>query len=99
MTNFPDNEQSKPSDCQESELLGSYCLDYLISDPEELARFMGLSGYTPQTLRDSVDTTELQTALLNYFVSNEAALLAMCANAGIPTARLMRCWGLTNAHI
>lgn len=95
----PNSAQNLLSDSKEIVLLGEYCLDYLISDTEELARFMNLSGYNPQTLRDSIDTAELQTALLNYFASNEAALLAMCANAGIKTSRFMTCWGRQNAHI
>ncbi len=99
MTMTPDSAQNRLSDSKEIDLFGAHCLNYLISDPDELANFMNISGYGPQTLRDSIDTVELQAALLNYFASNEAALLAMCANAGIKTSRFMGCWGRQNAHI
>lgn len=99
MTKHPDSAQTPHSHSEETALLGAHCLDYLLSDTEELARFMNISGYSPQTLRDSIDSVELQSALLSYFANNEAALLAMCANAGIKTSRFMTCWGQQNAHI
>ncbi len=84
---------------QETSTLAQHCLDYLVSDPEELVRFMGNSGYDPDALRAAIDTLELNMALLNYFATNEAAMLAMCANANINPTRFMRCWNQHNAHI
>lgn len=68
------------------------CLAYLIANPEELAGFMAAAGYTPQTLRPAIATNTFKRGLLDYFVTNEAALLAMCANANLDPAAVTRLW-------
>lgn len=78
-------------------LLSQSGLDFLIADPEELVRFMKVSGYDPDALRASIDTPELNLAIMSYFASNEPSLLAMCANANIDVTRFMRCWNQQNA--
>lgn len=77
-------------------ILSEAGFDFLLNDPEELSRFMNISGYDPDTLRASVDTLEFDLAILNYFASNEPALLAMCANKGIQAAEFMRIWHKQN---
>lgn len=79
---------------ESNELLtvGEACLNWLASDVEELERFMGLAGYSPQRLRESVGTRALSEGLLDYFVRNEPQLLAMCANANLDVNRVMRLW-------
>ncbi len=71
-------------------------LCYLTSDSEELARFMGTTGFDPDGLRDAVGSEELAIALMDYFAANEPALLAMCANSGIHVEAFMRLWHAQN---
>ncbi|MCB9993981.1 MAG: DUF3572 family protein [Hyphomicrobiaceae bacterium] len=71
---------------------------HLLAEPEELARFMQASGYTPETLRRAIDSPELGTALIDYFAQNEALLLALCANAAIDPAHFMRVWSRDQIH-
>ena len=76
--------------------IGAACLDWLVSDPTELERFMSLAGYSPQTLRAAVGSEALDAGLLDYLVSNEPALLAMCANSGLKVDDVMRVWHRRN---
>ncbi|GGA51989.1 DUF3572 family protein [Pelagibacterium lentulum] len=72
------------------------CLSWLVSDVEELERFMLMAGYTPQTLREALGSSAFEAGLVDYFGRNEPLLLAMCANAGMPVERVMRVWHRMN---
>lgn len=76
--------------------IAEHCLNWLVSNIEELERFMLMAGYTPQSLRDAVGTPAFAAGLVDYFGRNESLLLAMCANAGMPVERVMRAWRLMN---
>ena len=71
-------------------------IDYLASDPEELGRFLGATGFDVQGFRDALGTKEMVSAVLDYFASNEPALLAMCANRSLSVKRFMACWHAQN---
>ncbi len=93
--------RENPDATSETELreLAGHALDFLIGDPQELARFMKNTGYDPDTLRAALETRELNLALLSHFAASESALLAMCANSGLEASRFMRCWSRQNAHL
>jgi len=80
----------------ETEILANACLAYLVSDTEELSRFMTQTGMDPDSLRNSVGSQSLTLGLLDYFAQNEPALLAMSANAGLSAERFMRQWQRLN---
>lgn len=80
----------------EVKTLADACFAYLISDPEQLSHFMGLTGMDSDSLRKSIGSESLSAGLLDYFAQNEPALLAMCANAGLSTDRFMRSWQRLN---
>ncbi len=90
------NNTSNSQEEHQVTVLSEAGLDFLVSDPEELSRFMNISGYDPDTLRASIGTHEFDLAIMNYFASNEPTLLAMCANKGIPAAEFMRIWHKQN---
>lgn len=77
-------------------MIGEACLGFLAEDPAELERFMSLAGYSPQALRNALGSDGLSTGLLDYFVRHEPLLLAMCANTGISTSRVMSIWHRLN---
>ena len=90
---------SNPSDIQAGQqisILSEAGFSFLLNDPEELSRFMSVSGYDPTSLRASIDSHEFDLAILNYFASNEPALLAMCANKDIQAAEFMKVWHKQN---
>ncbi len=84
------------SEQNETLMLVEAGIGYLASDPEELGRFLGLTGFDVQGFRDALGTQELTSAVLDYFASNEPSLLAMCANTGLSAERFMRCWHALN---
>ncbi len=80
----------------ESGALAEACLAYLISDPEELGRFMTHAGLDSDALRQAVGSKSFALGMFDYFAQNESALLAMCANSGISAERFMRAWHRLN---
>ena len=76
--------------------LGEQCLNYLIGNPEELARFMEYAGLSPNALRAGLGSPDLARGMFDYVVHNESVLLAMCANAGLNAANVMRVWQRMN---
>ena len=76
--------------------LSDTCLGYLAENPEELLAFMQFAGLDPASLRRSVGSPALQRGLIDYFASNEAILLALCANAGLSPEQFMRVWHQLN---
>lgn len=71
-------------------------LAHLVSDPEELVRFMQLSGFSPDLLRKSLETSEFESAVIGYFAQSEPLLLAMCANSSLQPQDFMRVWNEEN---
>lgn len=80
----------------EVETLAEACLNYLVANPEELARFMNHAGYDGDALRRSLGSRAMSVGLLDYFAQNESVLLAMSANSGVSADRLMRTWRRLN---
>ncbi len=76
--------------------LAEACLGYLAEHPEELLAFMEQAGLSPDALRQAVGTERLQRGLIDHFASNEAILLALCANAGITPENFMQVWHRLN---
>ncbi|HEY8596061.1 MAG TPA: DUF3572 family protein [Devosiaceae bacterium] len=84
--------QQQTAEPAELEAVADACLGYLAGSPEELARFMQISGYSPEGLRSAVGSRAFALGLIDYFAANEPALVAMCANSGISVERFMRLW-------
>lgn len=80
----------------EIESWGSACLDHLASEPELLARFMNLTGMDTGDVRARAGTCEFSMGLIDFFASDEAALMALCANAGRRPEAFMRVYHRLN---
>ena len=76
--------------------LADLCLGHLAADPEQLAQFMGTTGYSPDTLRRAVGSEQFGHGLIDYFAQNEPLLLALCANNGLGPEDFMRVWARLN---
>lgn len=79
-----------------SRSLGELCLHHLAENPAQLAEFMGVTGYSPNALRQAAGTAGLDHGLIDYFASNEALLLALAANNGFKPDDFMRVWARLN---
>lgn len=69
-----------------AEALALQVLTFVLTDPKQIARFLALTGTTPQDLRDVASSRELQVATLEYLLSDEALLLAFCQENGVDPA-------------
>lgn len=78
------------------EALGEMCLHHLAEQPSQLAEFMSLTGYSPESLRGAVGSPGLTHGLIDYFATNEALLLALCANTNLRPEDFMRVWARLN---
>ena len=72
------------------------CFAFLVNAPDELAHFMAVAGYTPNSLRDALGTDSLERGLIDYFASNEKALIAMCDAQALDPQRFMTLWQRLN---
>jgi hypothetical protein len=77
---------------EEAELLAIEGLQYLAANEAELERFLALSGVALSDLRDLAGSPAFLSGVLDYFLGEEASLLAFAASAGrrpddVPLAR------------
>jgi len=49
-------------------------LAFLVNSPEDLERFLNLSGARPNTLRERADEPEFLVSLLDFLLANEELL-------------------------
>ena len=57
-------------------------LTFLAGDMTRLGRFLSLTGFSPADLKASIGTQRLQTAVLEYLLSDESLLLVFAADTG-----------------
>jgi len=76
--------------------LADLCLGQLAEDPEQLAQFMGITGYSPDSLRRAVGSEQFAHGLIDYVAQNEPLMLALCANNSIGPEDFMRVWARLN---
>jgi len=79
-----------------AETLAGLCLGQLAEDPQQLAEFMTIAGYSPTALRSAVGSDQLERGLIDYFAGNEPLLLALCANNSLKPEEFMRVWAQLN---
>jgi hypothetical protein len=79
-----------------AESLTDLCLGHLAQDPELLAEFMGVAGYSPAGLRAAVGSEQLGRGLIDYFAQNEPLLLALCSGNSLRPEVFMRVWARLN---
>lgn len=67
----------------DAETLALQALGFLAEDPRRLTRFLALTGMEPDGLMAAAETTPMQSATLDYLLSDESLLLVFAANAGV----------------
>ncbi|MBS7698245.1 MULTISPECIES: DUF3572 domain-containing protein [unclassified Chelatococcus] len=70
----------RPSPVPDPEEIALQALGFLASDEERLERFLGITGLTPGTIRESASQPGFLAAVLDYLASDEALLLTFAAN-------------------
>jgi predicted HAD superfamily phosphohydrolase len=69
-----------------AELLAIRALGYLAGDTEQLARFLALSGVAPEDLRTAATEASFLSGVLDFFLGDEAVLLAFTASTQVDPA-------------
>jgi hypothetical protein len=64
-------------------------LGYLAAEPEALARFLALTGLSPDMLRSAASDPAFLEGVLDYFLADEPLLVAYAAQAAVPPERIV----------
>src|SRR4030081_3194150 len=73
-----------------AETLAIQALSYLDQDPEQLSRFLALSGIDPGAIRAAAAQPEFLAGVLAYLAQDEALLVPFGAEAGVPPGSVER---------
>ena len=68
--------------------LAVQALEYLAREPEQLGRFLALSGLDPTTIRAAARQPEFLAGVLEYVMSDERLIMAFTASVEIPPERV-----------
>ncbi len=77
--------------------LADFCLNHLVQNPEQLADFMNIAGFSAERLRASVGSRSFALGLLDYVVQNEDVLLAVSRQSALKPETIMQVWARHNA--
>jgi hypothetical protein len=73
---------------EDAETLALQALTFLVCEPQRLSRFLALTGMDVQAIRAAAVSADLQTAILEYLLSDESLLLTFCQERGIDPATI-----------
>ncbi|GAA0782473.1 DUF3572 family protein [Roseibium denhamense] len=68
---------------EEAQGIATEALLQLSRDPEQIGRFLAFSGIGPDMIRSAAQEPGFLAGVLEFYMSDEALLLAFCENAGI----------------
>ncbi|MEE4012354.1 DUF3572 domain-containing protein [Roseibium sp. FZY0029] len=77
------NIQSKSLSVEEAQGIATEALLQLSRDPEQIGRFLAFSGIGPEMIREAAGEPGFLAGVLEFYMMDEALLLAFCENAGI----------------
>jgi len=66
---------------EKAEILAFETLGWLAGEPEDLQKFLNLSGLGVEALRQAAGSPEMSVAILDYLLANEELLLRFCEAA------------------
>ena len=68
---------------ENAEIVALQGLSWLAGEPEDLQKFLNLSGLDGAGLRQAAGTPEMSVAILDYLLSQDDLLLRFCDSAGV----------------
>lgn len=77
------NIQGKSLSIEEAQGIATQALVQLSQDPEQVGRFLAFSGIGPDQIRDAASEPGFLAGVLEFYMMDEALLLAFCENAGL----------------
>lgn len=66
-----------------AEAVAAQALGFLAAEPERIARFLSLTGLTPQTLREAARESAFLPSVLDFLLNDKALAVAFAAQSGI----------------
>ena len=67
-----------------AETVAVQALAFLASRPEDLDRFMALTGLAPETIRENAAKPGFLGGVLDHYLGDERLLIAFATQAGMP---------------
>lgn len=77
------NMQGKSLSVEDAQGIATEALLQLSREPEQIGRFLAFSGIGPEMIRDAAGEPGFLAGVLEFYMADEALLLAFCENAGI----------------
>jgi uncharacterized protein DUF3572 len=77
------NTRGKPLSVEEAQGIATEALLQLSRDPELIGRFLAFSGIGPEMIREAAGEPGFLAGVLEFYMMDEALLLAFCENARI----------------
>lgn len=77
------NTPGKSLTVEEAQGIATEALLQLSRDPEMIGRFLAFSGIGPEMIRVAAGEPGFLAGVLEFYMMDEALLLAFCENAGI----------------
>jgi len=77
------NMQSKSLSIEDAQGIATEALLQLSKEPEQIGRFLAFSGIGPEMIREAAGEPGFLAGVLEFYMMDEALLLAFCENAGI----------------
>ena len=71
-----------------AETLAIQALSFIAADPEQLGRFLAISGIGPDQIRAAAQEPRFLAGVLDHLAGDERLLLAFAAEAGIEPASI-----------
>lgn len=63
--------------------IATEALLHLTREPEQVGRFLAVSGIGPESIRDAAEEPGFLAGVLEFYMADEALLLTYCENTGI----------------
>jgi hypothetical protein len=73
-----------------AESLAIQALAYIAGEPEQLGRFLAISGIGPDQIRQAAREPQFLAGVLEHVMGDERLLVAFAENAGIPPATVAK---------
>ena len=67
----------------DAEILALKALTFLAQSPDDLERFVALSGIAPTDLRARADDPEILAAILDYLLADDQRITGFCESLGL----------------
>ncbi|WP_148259282.1 DUF3572 domain-containing protein [Polymorphum gilvum] len=68
---------------EKAEEIATEALLHLTRDPDQVGRFLAVSGIGPESIRTAASEPGFLAGVLEFLMTDEALLLAYCENAGV----------------